>query len=342
MKKLPYFLLIFIIGTILVVLFTNNTSSVSKMNGVSFVAPRNIITANQMLPVKELNANWIAVTPYAFSKSGFPEVTFNYDRQWWGERMDGCAETINFAHSLGLKVMLKPHVWVRGEGWAGDFDLKSEEEWQRWEKSYSLYILSNAKLADSLNVELLCIGTEYRKAAIKRPLFWKDLIVKVRDIYSGDITYAANWDNYENITFWGDLDYIGIDAYFPLTSIHTPDVETLNREWIQHKLKIADISKKFDKPILFTEFGYQSVDFTADGHWKYDQDTLLVNMQAQNNAYKAIFSSFWSEEWFSGGFLWKWHSAHDQSGGVTCKRFTPQNKPSQALIKSWFDKNGAY
>lgn len=309
-----------------------------KLNGVSFVAPSSYIDQDIMTPILDTKSNWIAITPYAFSAGNSPEVTYNHSRQWWGERPEGTIATIKYAKALKLKVMLKPHVWVRGQGWAGDFQLKGNDDWEKWEESYSDYILPLAKMADSLNVELLCIGTEYRKAATLRPNFWRKLIDEVRKVYSGKVVYAANWDNYKNIVFWDKLDYVGIDAYFPLSSERVPTADELNRNWRNTKFEIRNFSKKWDKPILFTEFGYQSIEYAADGHWKHDQDTLSVNLQNQAVAYQAIFDTFWKEPWFHGGFLWKWHPHHSKAGGVDNKRFTPQNKPAQKTISDWYGR----
>lgn len=314
----------------------NTPKKLEKINGVSFVAPPRPIERDQMLPIKQIDADWTAIIPYAFSKAGLPEVNFGYEHQWWGEQMEGAAKTIEYSKDLGMKVMLKPHVWVMQQGWAGDFDLDSEEKWQRWEKGYSNYILSYAQLADSMNVEVFCIGTEFRKAVVKRPKFWKMLIQDVREIYSGDVTYAANWDNFHNVDFWAELDYIGIDGYFPLSDAKTPTVNHLVTRWDSVVQVLNQYHIKYEKPILFTEFGYQSIDYATDGHWKYNKDTLSVNLEAQSNAYEALFQALWNKEWFAGGFLWKWHSGHEHIGGASCKEFTPQNKPTEVTIKKWY------
>jgi hypothetical protein len=310
----------------------------NKINGVSFVAPSRYIDQKVMAPLLDVKANWTAITPYAFSSGNTAEVVFGHNRQWWGEGKSGTIATISYAKALGLKVMLKPHVWVRGQGWAGDFQLDTDAEWDAWGKSYSEYILTFAKIADSLHVEMLCIGTEYRKSASQRPDIWRKLIRDVRKIYSGSVVYAANWDNYEHIEFWDQLDYIGIDAYFPMSTRKSPHLAELNNKWQSTKNNIEAFSKRWDKPVLFTEFGYQSIDYASDGHWNYDQDTLSVNLKNQATAYQAIFDTFWEESWFHGGFLWKWHSDHANVGGAKNKRFTPQNKPAQQTITDWYGR----
>jgi len=309
---------------------------VKKMNGVCFVAPRHEVLGHHIAPIIEINADWIAVTPYGFSRAGEPNVYFNHGRQWSGEKIKGAIQTIVASKKLGLKVMLKPHIWVRGQGWAGEFDLPDEESWKIWEEDYSKYIVTFAKVADSLNVELLCIGTEFKIAVQKRPEFWKRLIQEVKAVYKGKLTYAANWDNYENVTFWSNLDYIGVDSYFPICQDKTPTVEVLVGNWKDTKSKLKSFSSKEKKQIIFTEFGYRSMDHTASGHWEMDRQEGVLNMEGQKNALEAIFKTYWSEDWFAGGFLWKWHADHSNRGGENDSRYTPQNKPSQDVVKLWY------
>lgn len=309
-----------------------------KINGVSFVAPVRPVEADEMKPVQQLNANWVTLMPFAFGRSDGPELRFNNERQWWGEREAGISETINHAHQLGLKVLIKPHVWLRGAGWPGEFTLESEEQWKQWEKNYRSYIISYAKLSESLGVEMFSIGTEYRIAVVERPDFWEKLIKEVRSVYSGKLTYASNWDNYQNVGFWSEVDYIGIDSYFDLSPQKEPTAAHLKEQWKPIKKEMQIFSESKSKPIIFTEFGYQSVDYTADGHWKYGRGERPINMQAQATAYRALFETFWDEPWFAGGFLWKWFDQHERRGGANDSRFTPQNKPAEQTIREWYGR----
>ncbi len=163
-------------------------------------------------------------------------------------------------------------------------------------------------------------------------MYWLQLIKEVRKIYSGKITYAANWNEYKKVKFWKELDYIGVDAYFPLSNKKTPTEKECSLGWKKHKQNLRDISKESNKPVLFTEFGYMSSDSTAMEPWRSDR--RKVNLLGQLNATTAIFDEFWKEDWFAGGFLWKWHPDHEKSGGIKNARFTPQNKPVESLIRT--------
>lgn len=57
------------------------------------------------------------------------------------------------------------------------------------------------------------IRTECKTAVNLRPLFWESLIKSIRAEFKRVVSYAANWDNYQNIPFWDKLDFICIDAF---------------------------------------------------------------------------------------------------------------------------------
>ena len=309
----------------------------TRIHGASLVNPPREITTEQMGEVKRVNAGWVALIPYAFSRDGEPNVSFDHSRQWWGEHTDGNCTLIQYAKEHGLKVMVKPHVWARGAGWVGDFNLDSEEKWKTWEADYTKYILNHAIKADSMGVELFCIGTEFRVPARERPQFWRSLIKQVRTVYSGKLTYASNWDNYQNITWWDAVDYIGIDAYFPLAEGDHPSIDEIKKGWEPIKKQLSSFSEKWDKPILFTEYGFQSANGAAGSHWEVDESEENANHQLQADAYEATFQALENEDWWDGGFFWKWHFM-SRYGRWKGTEWTPQNKPAEEVIARWYGK----
>ena len=128
-----------------------------------------------------------------------------------------------------------------------------------------------AEIARKMEVPILCIGTELHNFVQLRPTYWKALILKIKEIYPGKLTYAENWDQFSKVPFWKDMDYIGIDAYFPLSDMKTPTVIALRKAWQPHKNNIENLYQINKKPVLFTEFGYRSVHYTAKTPWMTDQ-----------------------------------------------------------------------
>jgi hypothetical protein len=309
------------------------------MKGITLVAPPSQIGQREMEDLLEVNTEWIALVPYGFSSLDKPTIRYNLDRQWWGERDEGIIECIRLAHKNGIKVMLKPQVYIHNS-WVGDVDFDNEKDWLEWEKGYSEYIHFYGKLAADNKVELFCIGTEYKKAVKKRTQFWRRLIQEVRTYYSGELIYSSNWDGYEQVPLWDDLDYIGISAYFPLTEQKTPTLNSLNQKWRPIKTKLERFAKKHNKAIVFTEYGYLSIDKCAWRGWELEKNimTKSINEQAQANAYNSLLKTFWDEAWWGGGFLWKWFPAGMGHEGYPERDYTPQGKLSEDTIREWYGK----
>jgi len=335
-----------LLGLVAIAAFSNSlffseeeSNDQSRIAGFNLVAPPKEFSIDSLQKIKTIGAKWVAIVPYAFCNAQTAEITFDHNRQWWGEKPEGIKKSIKMAKSLGLKVMLKPHLWVGGQGWAGDLNFNSDSLWQVFEQQYTEYVLTYARIADSLDVDLYCIGTEIKNSTINRNTFWLDLISTTQTHYEGKLTYAANWDEYEQISFWDQLDYIGIDAYFPLSDKKSPKKEELQSAWEQPKNKMQKISEKFQKQIIFTEYGYESSDYNAMGHWKLSKDSLTVNFDNQKIAFEALFESFRSETWWKGGFIWKWHLTKTGLNHRNIKAYTPQNKSALKTIEAEFKNN---
>jgi len=135
------------------------------------------------------------------------------------------------------------------------------------------------------------------------------------------------------------LDYIGVDAYFPVSENKTPTVEETRKGWQRWKEELKSVSEKESRKIIFTEYGYRSVDFAGKEPWVSDHKLMSMNFEAQTNTLQGLFKNVWSEDWFAGGFLWKWFIAHEQVGGESDNQFTPQNKPAEAVVKQYYSEN---
>jgi hypothetical protein len=151
--------------------------------------------------------------------------------------------------------------------------LKEEDLWVRGYYNYQdlkAYIKDRIKYNHQWGQQVTFAGKENRLELMneRRALVlgrWRKLIKEVRGIYKGQMTYAANFDNYHEVAFWDDLDFIGINAYFGLRDPNKPIsdpnrmkqvleegwvnvFEDINSFRIKHKLE--------DKPMIFTELGY--------------------------------------------------------------------------------------
>ncbi|MHB0754759.1 glycoside hydrolase family 113 [Polaribacter sp. M15] len=326
--KIKYLL---VLGLYLIQVSAN--SQVKKYNGVSFVASGIKINETHTNPVIKAQSNTVALMPFGFIKNlSSPQIIHNTKKQWFGETKAGLKQYASEFKKHHIKIMVKPQIWVWKGYFTGDIIMDSEENWKILEDSYTSFIITYAKAAQDINAEILCIGTELEKFVMHRPKYWNNLIAKIRKVYQGKLTYAANWDEFKRVPFWNQLDFIGIDAYFPLSDKKTPTVADFENGWKPHKNEIIQVQTKFQKPVLFTEYGYRSVDYAGKKPWESKRQKGNVNLDAQVNGLQAIHNQFWNEKWFAGGFIWKWFHKHNEVGGINNNRFTPQNKPAQKRL----------
>lgn len=315
------------------------TAQNKKINGVSFVANRNPVDSTHVQPVQKVHANYAAVMPFGFvPELDKPQIVYNTDRQWYGETREGGRNYVNELHKGGIAVMVKPQIWIRHGEFTGYLKMETEEEWQTLETSYRAFIMDYATLAQEEQAAIFCIGTELEQFVVNRPDYWKQLIKDIKKAYSGKLTYAANWDEYTRVPFWDQLDYIGIDGYFPVSDSQTPAVAEAIAGWKPWKEEMSAFAKAQNKKILFTEWGYRSMDYAGKEPWTSDRGYDAVNLKAQSNTTQAVFETLWMEDWFAGGFVWKWFIHHDRSGGKDNNRFTPQNKPAEDVLRTYYER----
>jgi hypothetical protein len=310
-----------------------------KWKGITIAAPERQIGDEAFARIKSTGCNWVALVPYGFSRLNETKLDYNLKWQWWGEKVDGITSCIISAQKFGLKVMLKPQVYL-GNDWIGHLDFKNEKDWLVWEGNYKKYILEFAQIAHHHQIEAICIGTELDNFIKKRPEFWKSLVKEIRLFYKGKLTYSANWDQYDQLEIWSDLDFIGISSYFPLNESKLPSIEVLKKNWLPYIVKLEKLHQKFKKPILFTEYGYMSIDGCAGKTWEIEKTipTRPINHTSQCNAFDALWMSLGHKKWWSGGFIWKWFPDNMGHEGYPQKDYTPQDKPAEQTIKKWFSK----
>lgn len=310
--------------------------------GMSVFGWGSVDNATAIDALVKANIEWVAVIPFIdqedeTSKTVWTPITPDAE---WRSRDSVFIKSINALHKKGLHVQLKPHLWTF-DGWRANLSLSTAEEWDTWFDSYEDYMLYFARLAEHMGVELFCIGTELKTSIKKQPQRWKDLIKKVRRLYSGKITYAANWhDEYEYIEFWSDLDFIGIQAYFPLTKNKNPSLETIEKGWGKHLIKLEELHKTYQKPILFTEVGYRSDVAATIKPWEWDSTFGVLfkkkSDKTQQLAFEALFNQLWHKEWFAGVYIWQWDHRSTKEGATKNLDFSPRFKPAENSIAKWF------
>ena len=315
-----------------------------KMRGVNLVSGRRLGDA-ALRPLLRDNVEWISITPFGWQdRLTGTVIETNGEAGYWSESDSGVVELARMAHARGLRLALKPHLWVTGGSGGGklaDLDPGSAAGWRAWFGSYRKFLLHYAVLAESAGVDLLVIGAELTRSSTRHPDEWRALIRETRRVYHGPLTYAANWyEEAEGIAFWDLLDFIGVQAYYPLAERAGADRAALVKGWSAPLATLEKLHKRWGKPVIFTEVGWKS---TADGavrpwEWPEESSQLLsrVSTRAQADAYEAFFHAVWPKPWFGGVYFWKWYGRHERAGGAGDPDFTPQNKPAEAVLARGF------
>ena len=256
---------------------------------------------------------------------------------------------VALAHSLGLRVMLKPQLDFSQEPDSSRFrghigtPFTTEDQWQAWFASYRQFINRYAVFAQDAEVDLLVVGVELG-GTTHREQDWRHIIEDVRRLYTELITYASLSSTGEppphgeerRILWWDAVDYIGVDAYYPLTRKNDATVSELKEAWSQrgHLSMLEDLSTRFQKPIILTEFGYRSADGANKVPGAYQNEASL-DLQEQADAYQAALEVLWGQPWLAGIFWWQWF-ANANIGGGNDDGFTPFGKPAEEILKRFY------
>ncbi len=131
-----------------------------KIRGMNLVAGRRLGEA-ALLPLLRDNVEWISITPFGWQERlAGTVIETNGEAGYWSESDSGIVELTRLAHARGMRVALKPHLWVTEGGHGGggrlaEIDPGSSDGWRAWFASYRSFLLRYAALAESADVDLL-------------------------------------------------------------------------------------------------------------------------------------------------------------------------------------------
>ncbi|MCH8216068.1 MAG: hypothetical protein IH892_04775 [Planctomycetes bacterium] len=314
--------------------FGPNTRPI-EMKGVSYTAwqPTAMLSEDSnrsLAKAREDGCDWIALCVWWF-QNNVSSTAIEPDYTRFSATPESAVHAINQCHEQGMKVMLKPMVDCRDGDWRGNIDPSDA-----WFSAYQEFIAFWAQIAEEHEVELFCIGTELKKT-VSWSSSWKNIIQNTRAYYGGPLTYAANHGNEKNVRWWNDLDYIGIDAYYPLTNKDDPTLNELSAAWESRADSIENWLNSVwpGKKIIFAEVGYQSVDGTNRTPWYTDPSSHTMDFQEQAECYEALLSVCRRRSWWLGAFWWNWET-NPNGGGGNDPYWTPMNKPAGDVMISHY------
>lgn len=296
------------------------------------------------------NVEEIALLLDRLTRLGVNSVSINFpiyqDDVWdtevrkyeWTPDEETLATLVNEAKIRGFTVTIRPlldekTLKARQGDWRGTIRPASVK---KWFNSYTELVVNYACFAEENEVDILSIGVELSSME-KETEQWNNLISSVKKIYSGQLIYSVNWHNAFNneIEFWDKLDFIGIDAFFPLDVSEKATVEDLTKAWEPWILKVNDLQNFHEKPVVFTEAGTVSQVGSFRWSWRWDHG-VPVDMKAQEIYYTATCKA--SREVISG--IYWWFVDFDSSKRSEEDRgFSPLGKKTEEAIMDCFFGN---
>jgi hypothetical protein len=232
------------------------------------------------------------------------------------------AKTLRQAEQHGLVTTVMPLVTLddRGNGaWRGRIDPHDRPAF--WD-NYRALLRAVAVDAERGGSGRLIIGSELN--ALESDSVWPALASEVRGVFSGKVTYSANWDRYGEVPFWTVVDEVAVTAYFPVVAADT---------WSTELASLHRFAADNGRPLVVSEYGYPALatarsrpwDETTGGAYAPDlQATLVADalhaLQCQPPA---------------AHFLWNWFGTGDANEAS----FTPRNRPAAPSVSSAFSRS---
>lgn len=283
----------------------------------------------------DLGTNAVAIVPYTFLRDPQTPAPLRIPRGAGSENDEGVLQAIATARRLGMTVMLKPQIWIRGS-WPGDIRMRDAADRRRFFERYYRWMRHYALMAEQARAEILCIGVELMSMTEGEPTDWSEMVHRIRRLYSGRLVYAANWyREFDHVRFWKDLDYIGVNAYYPLSGSREPSDEELRKGFDRVMEALRAVQERYDKPVLITEVGFTSTPAPWTQPHEHDR-RKPVDLEAQARSYELAFAAFKNAPpWLRGLYWWKWPS-DPSHGGARDTGFTPRGKPAEHVVRRWY------
>lgn len=294
----------------------------------------------------KLGVNFVTLLLHVYQPNGGSAAPARHPLKTPSDRT--ILKVIRQARKLNMEVGLLPIVLLEkpgGDDWRGNLKppdargrTKDQEgyttpAWGRWFKGYGRVIEHYARLAQEGGASLFSVGSELSSTEGQTDR-WRRLIKRVRKLFAGELTYSANWDHYEHVGFWQDLDYLGLSGYYELTESKAPRQQELDAAWVKVRDKLVRWRAKnrlTRKQFLFLEVGYASIDGCASKPWDYTMKTR-VDLLEQRDCYRAFVHAWNGRRELAGVFFYEWWGY----GGKQDRSYTPRGKPALEVLQRWF------
>lgn len=299
-------------------------------------------------------ADWVALVVTVFQEHFHSTVQFKDFEKTPNDRE--VVEIINYLHSIGLKVQLRPMletldgcgrlgIWFPNDDPTGvRIPGETRSFWNDWFDSMRKRAICYAKIAEETGCEMYCLDSELDRTIGKNEE-WKTVVREVRKFYNGCLTSChtthtgiidfqqvlANKDHW-----FYDLDILSLSCYHKAADKPGETRENMIENYKSQLERFRHIQAIFDKPVLFGECGCTSSVGAAMAPSSWSNNTSFDGRE-QADYLSAVLETFADEPWWYGLYWWKWDEQVPRP--ISDKGFTIKGKPAEEIYKEWSRKD---
>lgn len=203
-----------------------------------------------------------------------------------------------------------------------------------WFRSYRRLLLPYLAVAQAGHAATFVVGTELE--SLERSPDWHTLISSVKAVYSGQLSYDENFDEFAAGPAVLPLETDDVDAYPRFDLPDSASVGQLTSAWDAwlgaHPLSVR-------RQLTLSEVGIVAVanSYSDPGAW-ISTASLPVDVRVQANWYRAVCDAI-SDEHVGGGVYW-WEISFDADpahpGPFLSDRLTFLGRPAAQVIRNCF------
>jgi len=193
------------------------------------------------------------------------------------------------AHELGLAVVVVPHLQLSDKSWRGDL---RPADAAAFLQRYADAIAPVVDVVASECAEVLSFAVEFKAMATDPQLqsAFASVLTQLRMRYAGVLSYSANWDEAEFVTFWPLVDVIGINAFAPLAASSSARPAQLAERAGQLLQAASTLSTKAQRPVVFFEMGFKATSDALVRPWEWPKPAP-VDEATQMKGFHALLSA---------------------------------------------------
>ena len=276
--------------------------------------------------IAKSGADWVVLIVTVFQEHYNSTIQFRDFNKTPTDRE--LAEMIDYLHSLGLKVQLRPMLETLDGGgrltvwfpYDDEFGVRIPGETRTicrdWFNSMTDRSVYYARIAEETGCEMYCLDSELDRIICYNNE-WKDVINAVREVYSGCLTschttHTGIIDFEKELSdknhWFYDLDMLSLSCYHPAATEPGTSLEDMKENFISQLERFRRLHDIYQKPLFFGECGCASIKGGAISPSSVDwqKDTSVYDENEQANYLEAVIETFAKEPWWYGIYWWKW------------------------------------